>query len=215
VSDFWGPLIVETDVDAAVINTLRLWLPMYLSQIERERELTPRLIARPEPDQYQNVLEDDTFPDVALPAVLVTTAQPSDVAMDGDGVWSAAWRVRVSVVVRGRTAPETRAVAALFKGAVTRVMLHQSSLGGFAAGVELQPGGGVAPIADETDKGRYLASGMGDFLVFTHDVVQSGVGPETPSDPYPEPDPVGNPDESYDPLAAVAGVKILVNSKET
>jgi hypothetical protein len=71
----WGTLLLETDLDRLVIARLRMWLPTYLSRAEDERDLANGLLARPVDGAYENTLEDDTFPDSRLPAVLVTTAQ--------------------------------------------------------------------------------------------------------------------------------------------
>lgn len=201
----WGKLLIETDVDRLVMLRLREWLPTYLAQAERERVLPGRLLARPEAGSFQNVLEDDDFPDGKLPLVLVTTARTTEAPQKGrdeagDDRWAAAWRVRVSVVVRGRTAPETREVAAVFGGCVRRVLLQQQ--------IDLEGevwwlGGSVAPIADASDGGRWLAAGVNDFAVLA-DVVVSGSGPVLPSvhNPYPAPN-TGAPDAPYDPLAPV------------
>ncbi|MCU1500584.1 MAG: hypothetical protein JWM47_4537 [Acidimicrobiales bacterium] len=186
----FGPLIVETDVDLAVVATLRRWLPTYLTRAEGERAdaLDGATFARPEPGSYSNTLEDDEFLDHQLPAIIVTTANLQDTETTGDGDYLAGWRVVVSAVVRGETAPQTRAIAAVFAGSVRRVLTQQPTLGGFAAGVDWVPGGGVAPVADTTDKGRYLAAGINHFDVYVDDVLSTRGGPLEPDeDPYDTP----------------------------
>ena len=213
----WGPLVSEVDVDVAVVKTLRLWLPHYLARVEQERGLANGLLARPKPESYANTINDDEFVEHQLPAMIATTAVMDDVGKAGDGMHFAEFRCRVSVICRGTTPPETRAVTALFSACVKRVMVQQASLGGFAAGVRLV-GGNLMAVPDITDQGRYLAAGMNDFSVSVDEVVQSGVGPFAPpnpeDNPYPPPDP-NDPDTPYDPVSTVGDVTVSVTDKES
>lgn len=207
-ADF-GPLVIETDVDSAVVQTLRKWMPTYLAQAERERTLATRLLARPR--SYANTLDDDEFLDHSLPAVIVTTAQTQgNPAKDGMGTYYAAWRVVVSAVVRGRTPPETRTVAALFGGCVRRILVQKPSLEGFAGDLKWVSSN-LAGVADVSGNGRFLAAAVNEFVVYVDEVVALG-GPHSPS-PYPEPDP-NDPDAPYDPLKAVGDVTVSVTEKE-
>lgn len=216
-ADF-GPLVVETDVDLAVIQTLRLWLPTYLAQAERERNLANRTLARPVPQSYTNALEDDEFQDAWMPAIIVTTAQ-----LDGDpelaegGAYEGNWRVVVSAVTRGRTPGESRAISSLFGGSVRRCLVQQSDLGGFASEVRPRGGGRVAPVADSTGQDRFLTAAINQFSVYMDNIVQAGVGPFLPDpedpNPYDPPDPSGDPDAPYDPLVPLNTVTTSVTAK--
>jgi hypothetical protein len=203
----WGELLVETDVDEAVIATLKKWLPSYLTRLERERGLTVRTLARPVAASYVNTLEDDEFPDHQLPAIIVTTARTSEVERFGGGVHTVSFQVIVSSVVRGRTPPETRKLAALFSGCVRRVLVHQQDLGEFAQEVRFQRGN-LAPLADQTDSGRWLAAGVNEFVVVVDDVLTGGVGPMQVDPVYDDPDPEGNPDEEYTDPVTVSRVVV-------
>ena len=214
-ADF-GPLVVETDVDLAVIRTLRLWVPTYLAQIERERDLANRTLARPTPQSYTNVLEDDEFPDQWMPVVVVTTAAlDGDPEMDGIGMIHGGWRVVVTAITRGRTPGEARAIASLLGGAVKRCLVNQQDLGGFASETRLRGGGRVAPVADSTGQDRYLTAAINNYTVFVDAIVQAGVGPylPDPEGPYDDPDPAGDPDTPYDPLVPVTTVTTSVTAK--
>lgn len=197
-ADF-GPLVIETDIDLAVVKTLRRWLPTYLWQLRAERPDSPRLAAR----SFANTLEDEEFLDHHLPAIIVTTAQTEgDPDVDGNGLYLTAWRVVVTAVVSSRTPPETRAIAALFGGSCRRALVHHPSLDGFASGLRWR-GGNVAPVADPTNARRNLAAGINQFTVFVDDVL-GGDGPLEPDIPTPyEPADPDTPDRPYDPLATV------------
>jgi hypothetical protein len=200
----WGEVVVETDVDRAIISRLATWMPTYLTQTETKRELPPYLLARPNAESYQNALEDDTFPDGRLPALVVTTArtdsEPEKIVMAVDDAYSAFWRITVSAVVRGRTPPETREVAALYGGCVRSILVQKQT----DIGVVRWTGSSVVPFPDASGKGRFLAAGINTFTVFV-DLTLTGDGPIT-AEIYPPPDPVGNPDQPYDPLAEVRTV---------
>jgi hypothetical protein len=200
----WGEVVVETDVDRAVISRLATWMPTYLTQTETKRELPPYLLARPNAESYQNALEDDTFPDGRLPALVVTTArtdnEPEKIVMAVDDAYSAFWRITVSAVVRGRTPSETREIAALYGGCVRAILVQKQT----DIGVVRWTGSSVVPYPDRSGQGRFLAAGRNTFTVFV-DLTLTGDGPIT-AEIYPPPDPVGNPDQPYDPLAEVRTV---------
>jgi hypothetical protein len=195
-----GPLVLEVDVDQAVIRTLRTWLPSYLSLLEDSRGFERGLLARPVEESFQNVLEEDEFPEGRLPAVTVTTAQTTDIHARSVSRFSADWRVIVSCVVRGRTATEARAVASAFNGATRLALVQQPDLGGLANGV--QPvRTGVVPVDDVSGQDRYLAAGISEFVVSTDDVMDRDQGPLVVG-PYPVPDPGSDP-VSEDPIQVV------------
>jgi hypothetical protein len=207
VAEF-GHLLTETDVDAAVLKELKFWLPTYLSQLEREREMENRSFARPKPGSFQSTLEDDTFPDGKLPAIVATTALTEETHREGTS-YSVDWRVVVSAIVRGRTPPECRALASMYGATVRRVLVQQAQL---RAGTEEPVANGirwirsrVVPVPDVTDKGRYLAAGVNEFFVYTDDSLDAGVGPLFPEPVYTDPD---DPDEPPDPGTSVGGVTI-------
>ncbi|CAB4197380.1 hypothetical protein UFOVP1313_9 [uncultured Caudovirales phage] len=208
VDPVWGPLVTEVDVDLAVVTTLRLWLPMYLAQAERERDLAAGTLARPKAGAYTNTIEDDEFHDHPLPAIIVTTANTTAApAQASDSSYEGAWRVMVSSVVRGRTPPETRAVAALFSASVRRVLTQQASLGGLSSEV-VWVSSGLQPVYDNTDQGRYIAAGMNEFVVYVDNVLAPELGPG--GAPYTPPDPENEPDLPLDPLSAVATVNVSI-----
>lgn len=214
-ADF-GPCIVETDIDAAVVALLIRWFPTHLAQIEREREFTAGLLSRPKPESFANTLDEDEFLDHRLPAIMVTTAQTvGEPEKDGDGYYYATWNCVVSAVVRGRTPSETRTFAALYGGAVRRIMASMDALDGNIAGASRWTSGQVAPVRDSSRRGRYLAASINQFSVYVERLFQQGTGPQLPNppeSPYPPPDP-DDPAPPYDPLAEVRDVIVDVTAK--
>jgi hypothetical protein len=212
----WGPCVVETDVDRAVLATLKLWFPTYLAQFERERGHDLYTLRRPdERESFDSALEDDTFPNAKLPAIVVTTAQmTAPPEKDGEGYLYGGWRVGLSCVVRGRTPVESRYVAAAFAGCARRIMLDQNDLGGFAGSVRLV-GGRVAAVTDRRNEGRYLAAGLSEFTVYVDEILREGAGP-VDADPYTPADPAApgyDPDAPYDALATVEDMTPTITTR--
>jgi hypothetical protein len=199
-ADF-GPLVIETDVDAAVIGVLRTWLPTYLAQAERDRHLTPGSLARPADASYHSSLEDEEFRDTAFgPVILVTTPNSANWRRDGDGNYLADFDVTVSAVLQGQTAEQTRFLASLFGGCVREVLVRDPGLGGFAEDCIVGQTR-VGRVTDETNQQRFLAAGINTMIVSVPSVLREGSGPPVPSDVYVS-DP-SDPDTPYDPLVTV------------
>lgn len=212
-ADF-GPLVIETDVDTAVLTLLARWIPTYLARFEEERGWANRLVARPVKDSYSSYLEDEEFPDYRMPSVLATTSRPDETVRNGDSLWSVGYGVTVSCVVRGRTPGEARMVAAVFGGAVRRALTQQDT--GLASEVRWTGGPGVSPVATSTGETRHLAASVNTFIVYVDDVLQGAPAgpylpsPDEPSTPYTPPDPDGNPDAPYQSLADATSMTVDV-----
>lgn len=212
IADF-GPLVITTDVDEAVVGTLRLWLPRYLSHFERERSIPVGSLPRPSSGSFHTVTDSDQLLDQWLPAILVTTARgEAQIEAWGDGYISAGFQVTISAIVRGRDDEEARKNAARYEGCIRRIMVHQPDLGGFAGGVQPMSVGLVQPVEDELDQNRYLAVGQSSYLVMVDKTVQGAVGPFGGPGPYDPPDE--DPDTPFDPLAEVSGTTFDVIPKE-
>ena len=206
----FGELIIETDVDEAVIGQLKMWYETYLYQIEGKRGLVAGSVQRPK--SFTSTLEDDTFLDPTLPAIIVTTARTTEApALTPDGKYYGPWRVIVSVVTRGRTSPEARFYAALYGGATRLIMVDQGSLGGFSQNVKWR-GGGLERVELDENDARYLVAAVNEFDVYLEDVLQAGNGPMYPDSPeYPPIDPT-NPE--YEPLVSVTQVTTEITAKQ-
>lgn len=208
---YFGPLLIETDVEKAYVDLLRTWLPTHIFQIELERDLSFRL-ARPVDGSYAAVMEDDEFPSQRLPAILVTVAGMDNAVKDGDGHYIGSWSLTVTAINRGRTSAEARAYASLYGGAIKRTLgLQVPELGEDRGYETVYERGVLGPVSDITNERRHLAASLNYFTVYTDAVLYAGPGgPYLPDDgPYDPADP-DNPDEPYDPLASVASVTVDV-----
>ena len=196
----WGPLVIATDVDEAILAVFNEWLETYLSELGAERTLG---YALPAPKSISNVLTDAEFLDHQIPAVLVTTADTTKTVGGPNSVYQATWNVTVSCVVRGRTPAETRKLAALYEGAIRRCFLNKCRKVGGPLSDPTWKGTRVAPVKDATRQGRYLAAGIGTYNVSTDAAAQGFGGPDVPNA------------EKYVPLAQVTTVPTITVQGES
>ena len=202
-----GPCVVETDVDLAVIATLKRWLPWYLTQFETERGLAIGTFRRPENSSITSMLDEDEQLDHMLPAIIVTTAAVGGRPERHAGRYLADFDVSVTAVVRGKTPPETRWIAAAFGGTIRRLLSQQKNLEGFAASVRWTGGRGVSLVADSEDvAGRYDAAHISTFTVGVDNVFDDTLGPGPFYDP-----PIAD-NEPAEALATITDVNASVQN---
>jgi hypothetical protein len=200
----FGPLVLESDLDETIIAHLRLWLPVYLTRFEEERGLALHTMRRPRLNSYQAGLDNDAFPNAALPAIIVTTNTLNDPDQDGDGVYYGSFTTTISAIVRGRTPSEALRNASIYAGCIRRLLPQQVQ--GFAepiTAVDLT-GGNRGEVTDVTGENRHLAAGMSEFRIYVDEIVAEATGP------FPDPDVSPDPDEHYDPPFTVDTFEIAV-----
>jgi hypothetical protein len=171
----WGPLAIGTDVDDAVLATLKTWMPTYLRHFHDERDLA-FMPARPR--TYANTFEGQEFLDHQLPAIVCTTASLQATRGGPNVPYQGAWQSLVAVVVRGKQPAATRYLAAMYGGTVWRAVL-QKARGGVLADVHLTSAR-YEQVPDATGQGRWLLAAVAQLAVFTDEIVQPWAGPETP-----------------------------------
>lgn len=185
----FGPIIEGGDVKAAVDATLRKWMPTYLALIERHAGREPK--SMPLPRSY--VLSDDgnlnKRVEDQLPAVVILTPGNGEQKpkRDGEGKIRAGFRVTISVVASATDQATTAALAERYRKAIELMIVHQSSLGGFAEGVIF-----VGWRTDDMDSesARTIAAGTNVFEVLVKDIAQHGAGLKEPlEEPYEEAEP--------------------------
>lgn len=185
-----GPLVVNTDVDEALISMLRdgNWLRTFLRIVSEERGLAKTLPA-PVGASYNNPMDMSEWGDRQFPGIAVATAKTQgSPKRRADGVYGVDWLCVISAIVRGTTAQETRTRAALYEGAVRRSLGHAAVLAGQDLISKIRfRGVEVRPVTTVSRAGRYLAAGMSTFLVTTDSAFKDSAGPMT-ADPLPTSD---------------------------
>jgi hypothetical protein len=173
----FGPLVVSVDVDDAVLDVCRTWMRTHLRRLAKERGIELEV-----PKEWAIALTDAELLDHRLPAVVSETAQmdtaPRSIQGGTGRFYSAAWRVALSVTVRGRDAQETRRTASLYEGVLRRLMLqhgHEKPLDWIHF-----TGMTLGQVPGDQRNGRYLLKGTSNFLVRSDEIVDPTVGPNVP-----------------------------------
>jgi hypothetical protein len=206
LADF-GPLVLDTDLNAGALRTIKFWLPRYLTQYESTNSMTIGTYARPSEPSYATVFEDDGFPDQKLPAIIVTAIQSEgEPDIEANAFYSADFQLVVTAMVKGKTRDHARNLAGLYGGLIRLLMVQQPTLDGTASATKWRRGG-VSRYRDTTAESRELAAGVNVFTVSVDDIMHADDGPVW-NGPLPDPDP--DPDIPYDPLAIVSEVDVTI-----
>lgn len=151
-----GPLITGGDIEHAVIDTLREWLPAYLSDAERKHGWevgstpTPRGWVRT--GRNLQKLTSDQLPCMVIMAGGILQAPRKE---GGLGVLTGAWGISVATIFHASWGAESRDHAQLYARCV-QACLNQRPLEGLAASVDFR--GEVYDELDIADSRSYSAS---------------------------------------------------------
>lgn len=180
----FGPMLSAHVVEDAVVDTVALWLPTYLAEVERQQGLPPGGIARPASLSTRSLFE--VRAEESLPAIVVVspgTAGTPERA--GDRTQRAQWVVDVVAVVSAPTDVLTRRMGQLYAAALRTLLLQRSSLGGVAARGLTWLGDSYTPIPSEGARTIYGAAVQ--VLVRMDAVVDGWGGPPPASEPGEDP----------------------------
>jgi hypothetical protein len=173
----WGPLAIGTDVDDALLATLKKWMPTYLRQFHDERALA---FNPARPRTYANTFEGHEFLDHQLPAIVCTTASLQATRGGPNVPYQGAWQSLVACVVRGKQPAATRYLAAMYGGTVARCLLQKGGGSGAALNDLHLTSARYEQVADATGQGRWLLAAVHQLAVFTDEIVQPWGGPDVP-----------------------------------
>lgn len=198
----YGQIIGGSHVEAAAQETLQLWYPAYLAEVERQNGRTPGGL--PQIRSWTNVADFSRWPEDALPCMVLICPGTADTPTQdgGDGTYRATWALRAAVIVSADTEEHTRDLAKLYVDATKAAVIQHQTLGGFALATDWL-GENYAPLP--IDKRRSLASGEVAFNVTVDGVLDRFAGPTTP----PPVDPLADPGDWPTALTAEATVDRL------
>lgn len=185
----FGPIIDANQVEEAVRDTLQLWFPTYLRELEDQRGMTMNDL--PDPRAYVVSGDNDREPEDQLPAIVVVSPGLAENPMqDGDGLFRAPWSVGVGIFTSARDRESTEKLVRLYCAVARAIMLQKQSLGGFADGTTW-----LDEDFDEIefDDTRTIGAGLVEFTVTVAGVVNRRGGPAAPTPP----DPVGQPGSNW------------------
>lgn len=180
----YGTLFSPAWLENSVLELLRLWMPAYLGELERQQDRDEHLPGIASWGADSDLVR---WPEQTPPAVMV--ASPGLIAppvRDEDGIYRGTYGLEVGVLVASISKAPARRLAGDYGAAVIGALLQQS-LGEPVDGVKW-----VGQAIDELpqNKSRSLAAVTNEFHVEIEDLVTDLDGPaEPPDDPYePSPD---------------------------
>jgi hypothetical protein len=190
-----GTLITDDQVEDAVIATLRLWLPTYMSEVERQLGLDPAYYQRPPGDASYVVHSDfDKWPEEMLPLVIVVSPGiDDDPPKDGNRRYRASFQIGTICVVSSITQEETRRYAQRMGAALRAALIQKQSLGqAFEGRVRGVTWHGSRNNELQSDSERTIWANRQLFTVEVGDILGGAAGPSTP-EPDPNTPPPGGP----------------------
>jgi hypothetical protein len=188
-----GTLITDDMVEDAVIATIKLWLPTYMSEVERQLGLTPNYYQRPPGDASYTVRADfDKWPEEMLPVVIVISPGiDDDPPKDGNRRYRASFQIGTVCVVSSINQLETRRYAYRMGAALRAVLVQKQSLGqafdGRVRGVTWH-GSRNNEMASEDQRSIWANRQL--FTVEVGGVLGGAAGPTAP-EPDPQTPPPG------------------------
>lgn len=209
----FGTIRTDDEIEDAVTATLKKWLPTYMSEVERQLNLTPPYYERPSAGSFTTRTDFDKFPEDMLPLiVIVSTGVEDDPVREGRGFYRARYVMGVTNIVSSTEEVFSRQYAYRMGAAIRAALIHHQSLDrgvdGDVRGVDW-----LGSRNDElgSEDGRTIWACRQAFSVEVAEVLQRGVGPVGPTDPEVDPDPTvpdppddpDTPDPPYPPLPTV------------
>jgi len=183
--DVVGPMVSGGDIEQAVLDQLKAWLPRYICAAEEQHGITKGSTPAPRGwavtgRDLQKLLSDQ-LPCVVLLAAGIGTAPHRE----GTGAYSATWGIDIGVVFNAAWGREARRRAQLYARAV-QLCLVQRPLVALSQPCEVDWRGEVYDELDFADSRSYSAS-VCSFNVLCREVANSNGGP--PPDAAPPADP--------------------------
>lgn len=179
-----GPIVLTADVETAVRDTLKTWVPFYLADIDDQQD-RPRSGpgATVPPRSWSIASENDRWLEETAPALLVacpgTMDQPERHGAGGSyGAW---YQVNIGVTASGATEAGSRDLVSRHAGAVVYTLAQQRTMGGLVEDTEW-----LGHRADVIDRDRKLAAVEILARVYVGGVVDTR-GPLIPRDVPPTP----------------------------
>lgn len=175
-------ILVASQLEEAVINTLVKWLPTYLREVERQLDVP--IQSTPEPEHFTNRNSFDFLPGEKFPKVVaISPGLSGSPTANGTGQYRATWRMGVGAAIAANSEPLANQWVKIYGAAIRSIMLNYPSLDGLAEAVrwedELYED---LPISNQN---QLFKSAAVYFSIDCNNVVTRWSGPTSPDeDPY-------------------------------
>jgi len=197
----FAPLIAASDVEAALLTQLRRWLPDYLAEVDRQHDREVGTL--PAPRGWVISSDVEKMPEDQTPTIIIASPGLTDPPLaDGNGKYTARWRVTVAVHLSARGNALALTLAREYVLALRALLLQQQNLDRLAVrriDWEDERYDMLPPIDDRT-----VCTGEVELAVEVADVTTRHAGPLAPILPPGDLEP----DSPSWPTAETAGVDV-------
>jgi hypothetical protein len=184
-------MVVGTQVEEAVIETLKTWMPTYMKELERQLGRQQGKIAPIKTYTTRN--EFTSFPNDILPLCVVASPGLAEApTKTGDGDYNGWFAIGVGFAAVAATIEDAAFLSKGYAAAGRAILLHRQGLGGVAQKVEWMDES-YDDLVTEDD--RSVRAAYNVFRVLVYDIVREYAGPAQPDvDPA---DPANQPGSTW------------------
>jgi hypothetical protein len=209
VSSIFGPLVGGSTIEAAVLDTLRTWLPTYLWEVERQHNIAKGTLPHPPtPESYHGGVDFSSWQEDTCPEVIVVCNPTGEPERSGSVGYSQAFEIQIAAVVIDAEEDTSRLVAGYYGEALQGALVQQPALGGLAEHTVMTS----APHLELQDPDeRRLHQVSAAFQTFIAPIVIDQGGPDVPT-PSDSPLYGGTPDAPYGDWPTVTTTQAVVTA---
>lgn len=124
-ADF-GPIIDKGYIERSLVERSKLWLPTYLSEMERRTDREPQSLPHvrswPTHNEFEALPGEEQLP----MCVIVSPGLASDPIKSGEGTYRAVWQVAFALVVSARDLDASRDLAGVYSAAVRTMAVQRA-----------------------------------------------------------------------------------------
>jgi hypothetical protein len=189
-------ILVASTLEQATMDTLVMWLPTYLAEVERQLNLHPSTL--PAPQNYTNRNSFDTLAGEQIPKIVVLSEGIEGIPVTfGPGQYQAVWRLGVGVATSAKDERTANMYVKAY-GAAIRALMVQQGLGNEVAGVaQIRWAGETYNDLPLPNQHMLFKAASLFFLVDVEDVVTWTAGPTVPIAPPHLPQDYPNVEEVF------------------
>lgn len=191
--DLFGVTVDGDDVEAALLDHLRKWVPSYLGDAVRIRdpkgELWPGGVGDPAELGEAAVLPieeytvkhaaEDNWPGERLPMLLAySPGMGKPVSYEGDGTVTGFYLINLSAIASGGDTDDTKRLARVYASAAIKAIAQKPDLGGFAQNVEWLDSKNMRPPG--ADRERNIMAVVNVLQIEVPNILDASAGPDAP-----------------------------------
>ena len=204
----FGPVVSTIAVEKAVISTLQVWIPEWLTALEEKEGLFKgELIRPPDPESYHGGDDFESYKSDLLPEYIVDVKAETLERFASAG-YEVGYEIQIAVIVQTQDEESARLQASLH-GAAMMLLVQQPELGGLAERLVMTK----PPTPEFLDPSvRNFMRAVGSFMAWVVPVVDDRVGPPAPQPG--ESEQYNGPEEPWDEEPTIESVDVTFKAEK-